>query len=223
VWTEEDDKEIEYGKWNAYDANDCLAEEYKIHPPKVIEDIRPHWSQGVPTILRKRTRISPFFLNGVHYRCREVYETREYHWRRERSLSELKNDSKLLPGTYTSEWSGVYRVFAPSRIIKRSWGQDPTGTLYVGKAGTGKRHWSILRTRIQEVVDKRHHTTINWHLREIEKKFPWDSLAIEWAYTGMGVDYQGEAEAEANLAEGWLLDCYIDSYGQLPPWNQRRA
>jgi len=32
VWTEEDDVEIEYGKWHCYDASDTLAEENKVHP-----------------------------------------------------------------------------------------------------------------------------------------------------------------------------------------------
>jgi hypothetical protein len=53
VWTEEDDKvdeKMQYGRWGRYTAKTTLAEEYKVHPPVIW----PHWSEGVPTKLRRK-------------------------------------------------------------------------------------------------------------------------------------------------------------------------
>src|SRR6266852_4770834 len=80
VWTEEDDEEIEYGKWRFYDAKSCLAEEQKIHPPKTIDDIWPHWDEGVPTNLRKTFYTSSFFKGRVYHRARQCYASLELKW-----------------------------------------------------------------------------------------------------------------------------------------------
>ena len=92
----------------------------------------------------------------------------------------------------------------------------------MGQAGSRGRSWSILRTRIRSIVKGDHHAIGNWRDSNIARqKFPWDSLSVEWAFTGTLVDLKGDSSAEALLAETWLLGCYNDSYGEYPPWNQK--
>jgi hypothetical protein len=101
--------------------------------------------------------------------------------------------------------------------------EDPTGTLYVGLAGSRGRNWSILRTRIQSILKQNHHAIENWRYTDLMyEKYPWGSLAVEWAYTGKRLNYKGETVPEAIMAEGMLLSCYKDSYGELPPLNEKR-
>src|SRR5262249_25507537 len=76
VWTEQDDKDIKYGEWNVYTAKDTRTEEGKVHPPKVVEEIWPHWSEGIPTKLCRRT-LSPSFYNGVHHYAHECHTSLE--------------------------------------------------------------------------------------------------------------------------------------------------
>jgi hypothetical protein len=55
----------------------------------------------------------------------------------------------------------------------------------------------------------------------IQKMFPWQSLAVQWAYMGERTDYKGDSVPAALLGETWLLACYHDSFGEYPPWNQK--
>jgi hypothetical protein len=222
VWTEEDDEEIEYGKWHFYDGQSCLAEEQKIHPPKTIDDIWPHWGEGVPTKLRRTFYTSSFSKNGVYHRARRCYASLELKWHSPRSVSSLRKDTRLLPSSHQSEWSGVYRIFSPDTTIDRFCGNDPTGTLYLGLAGTGEGNWSILRNRIQAIARRDHHATQSWSFSDlVRQKYPWESLAIEWACTGDRQSYKGEMHPVALMAESWLLHCYNDAYGEFPPLNQK--
>jgi hypothetical protein len=67
-----------------------------------------------------------------------------------------------------------------------------------------------------------HHATRCWDYNAvIRTQYPWDSLAIEWAYTGKRKNHKGDSVAAAPLAETWLLSCYIDAYGELPLLNQK--
>jgi hypothetical protein len=220
VWTEEDDEEMDYGKWYEYDAKAALAEEYKVHPPKETEDIWPHWSEGVPTKLRIKVYSPSFFVGDTYHRPREYYETVEVNWNAPHQLSFLARHKQFLPRTYRSDWSGVYRIFSRNTPIDRCCGQDPTGTLYIGLAGSRGRNWSILRTRIGSILTREHHAIRN-SSELSHQKFPWESLLAEWAYTGEKSNYKGEPIAEAVQAEKWLLACYNDSFGEYPPWNQR--
>jgi hypothetical protein len=220
VWTEKDDKEIEYGKWHRYTAKTTIAEEYKIHPPK--EDIWPHWSEGVPTKLRRKLGCPAFVLGAVHYRYPTYYASVDLDWNAPAKLSLLGRNYRLLPRNYRSEWSGIYRIFSPDTTIDRCCGKDPTGTLYLGQAGSRGRSWSTLRTRIMSIVKRGHHAIRNWNYNQPAKqKFPWESLAVEWAFMGKRLDLKGDSSTEALLAEAWLLACYADSYGEYPPWNQK--
>ena len=221
MWTDEDDKvdeEIKYGKWYRYTAKTTLAEEYKVHPPVIW----PHWSEGVPTKLRRKLGSDPFVHGTVHHRYVAYYVSVEFDWNAPVKLSLSENNYRSLPRNYRSELSGVYRIFSPNTTIDRSCGKDPTGTLYLGQAGSRGRSWSILRTRIMSIVKRGHHAISNWSYNKIaQQKFPWDSLAVQWAFTGKILDLKGESSAEALLAETWLLACYNDSYGEYPPWNQK--
>jgi hypothetical protein len=217
-----DEDEAEYGSWE-FTANDILEEERKLFQPKAPEDIWPHWSQGVPTKLR-RTFYSPAFKkNGVQHEGRPSCDTLELKWNRPRALSDLKKNYSLLPSNSSkSQWSGVYRIFLTDIAIDRLCGKDPTGTLYLGLAGTGAKSWSILRNRLMAAAKHDHHATRQWAWNDaITKSFPGASLMVEWAYTGMRPNYQNDPIHEAVMAESWLLSCYRDSFGEFPPLNER--
>ena len=116
----------------------------------------------------------------------------------------------------------VYRIFLPGTAIDRLCGKDPTGTLYLGLAGTGKKSWSILRNRVLCAAKGEHHAIRQWEWNDaIRKTFPQTSMTVEWAYTGMRQNYLGDAIHEAAIAESWLLLCYRDSFGEFPPLNER--
>jgi hypothetical protein len=221
TWTEQNDQEIEYGRWYVHEAKDPLEEESKIRPQRNAQKIWPHWSHGVPKKLRRSAFSPSFRLNGVQHYPRAYFETLELNWNDMRLLSQLENSSYLLPGDYEHQWSGVYRLFSPETTIDRSCGKDPTGTLYLGMAGARGRNWSTLRTRISSIVKGDHHAMQNRN-KLARNRYPWNSLAVEWAYTDRErLSYKGKPFAEAIVAERWLLECYNDSFGELPPWNQR--
>jgi hypothetical protein len=214
---EENDEEIEYGKLYVHNLEDDRE------PPRPLQadDIWPHWSEGVPTKLRKTFWSPAFNLGKVYHHPRYSAETLEFEWRGSHLLSVLRQNYQLLPSSrYSRQWNGVYRIFSPNTTIDRICGRDPTGTLYLGRAGS-KRGWSILRTRIQEIARKSHHATSGWSYSELlRKKFPWESLALEWAYTETRLNYRGDTIPGSKVAEGWLLSCYNDSFGEYPPMNQ---
>jgi hypothetical protein len=77
VWTEENDLEIEYGKWQLFDAKTCLAEEHRMRPLEANDDIWPHWSEGRPTFLRRNFYSDSFYNGRVYHRPRECYASLE--------------------------------------------------------------------------------------------------------------------------------------------------
>jgi hypothetical protein len=220
---ENDDDEFEYGKLYVHTPSTNFDEDESLLPLKGDGEIWPHWSEGVPNKLRRKLGSPPFTLGGVQHNYREYFESLEFNWSGRHKLSFLKDQYSYLPsGRDDSEWSGVYRIFLPDTTIDRFCGKDSTGTLYLGRAGGVGRNWSILRTRIMAIANREHHATRSWDNNEvIRKTYPWDSLAIEWAYTGRRIDYNGDTVATAPLAETLLLICYNDSYGELPPLNQK--
>jgi hypothetical protein len=136
-------------------------------------------------------------------------------------IAAAKKNPLLPSNKYSDQWSGVYRIFVPNKIIDRFCGKDGTGTLYIGKSGTGRLSWSTLRTRIKEIAGGKHHATRGWSSKVIQQKYPWEALATEWAYTEMRTNYKGEKIPAASLAETWLLRSYNDSFGEYPPLNQK--
>jgi hypothetical protein len=222
VWTENDDEEVEYGRWHHYEAKDTLVEEDKVHPIEKQEDIWPDWREGRPTTFRRTGLCDRFSLDGVYHEARFVQQSLELRWNGPHMLSVLRGNSRLLPQNYDSEWSGVYRIFSPNTIIDRCCGKDPTGTLYVRLAGASDRKWSILRGRIAAIVNGSHQAIEGWGSCNLsQRRFPWNSLAAEWAYTGTRLSPYGKSIPEAKMAEGFLLSSYRDSYGEYPPWNLR--
>ncbi|HKV55630.1 MAG TPA: hypothetical protein VJN94_13430 [Candidatus Binataceae bacterium] len=181
-------------------------------------EIWPHWAQGIPTKLRIKV-YSPFFVSGrVTHKATERCISLNLEWNQPCDVSAIKKHS--LPGNYKDEWRGVYRIFVPNKAIPRCCGEDPTGTLYIGRAGS-ERGWSILRTRVGVIAQRDHHTIRNAN-EVIRRIYPWNSLAVQWAYTvGKQFNYKGELIPEAPMAESWLLACYRDSYGELPLWNEK--
>jgi hypothetical protein len=221
---DDDGEQFEYGRVYVHTPTSNFDEESKLLPLKGDGEIWPHWNDGVPTKFRRKLGSPAFTLKGVQHHYREYFESMELEWNSSRKLSFLRKHYGYLPsGKYESQWSGVYRLFLPDTTIDRFCGKDPTGTLYLGRAGGVGRNWSILRTRIMAIAKREHHATRSWDYNEvIRNKYPWDSLAIEWAFTGKRTDYKGDAFASAPLAETWLLISYNDSYGELPPLNQKR-
>lgn len=214
----EHDGEFEYGKIYSFD----LEDENNRATSTDLPDIWPNWCNGVPTKLR-RTLWSPSFFEGnTHHRNRPYQETVELKWTAENMLAALRENSNVLPSNRrSSEWDGVYRIFSPGVRIERLCGSDPTGTLYLGRAGS-ERGWSILRTRILQIIRKEHHAIQRWHFNNfVKQRFPWNSLAIQWAYTQKRQNYKGETISGSRMAESFLLDCYNDSYGEYPPLNQQ--
>jgi hypothetical protein len=207
--------------WAPKSTTTMIAEGNKVHPPKEEEEIWPHWSQGVPTRFRRRITRPAFSKDDVYYQEAQHYVSLTLSWNEPCSLSYLRRDKLFLPGTHSKAWSGVYRLFAQDTTIDRSCGKDPTGTLYLGLAGSG-RGWSILRNRVSSIVNRDHHAFNHWHVSElVQQRFPLDCLAVRWAFTGKIVDHKGDSVPEAIRAEGFLLNSYNDSYGEYPPWNQR--
>jgi hypothetical protein len=96
-------------------------------------------------------------LPSIKTGYREYFASLELRWNAAYPLSYLAKKTRLPPSTNASEWSGVYRIFSQETVIDRSCGKDPTGTLYVGMAGSGARSWSILRDRIKKIIYREHH------------------------------------------------------------------
>lgn len=218
MWTEENDKEPKYGKLYTFTYKTTLYEDRKVRP-LLNETIWPHWSEGVPTKLRRRVFDKRFDNGKVQHKPRDRYVTIEFNWNAAQALSTLKNNYHLLPGNYENEWRGVYRIFLTEICIDRLGGKDPTGTLYIGRAGS-KRGWSTLRYRVMKAANLEHHAI---DFRDaFRSKFSHNSLAVEWAYTsGRQSNHKGEPIAEAVMAENWLLWCYSEAFGEYPPWNER--
>lgn len=222
IWTDQDDAEIGYCEEVSQDASSFLAEVKKLYPAHQAGEIWPHWSEGVPTKFRRVVFGDWFSSGAAQHRPTTFPLTLDLEWIGPYSLAQLKDEPRYLPGDYTSQWSGVYRIFARNSGIARCCGTDLTGTLYVGCAASRGRNWSILRTRIQAILSGRHHAMEKWGFSDVlRQKFPRELLAIEWAYTGSRVDYTGKSVPDVLLAEGWLLSSYNDSYGEYPPWNQK--
>jgi hypothetical protein len=183
----------------------------------MAEEIWPDWSDGPPTRFHSAVDTDP--ETGIVHD-----ETLLLRWQDAHLISSLRpKENPLLPSNkYSTQWSGVYRIFVPNTPIDRCCGKDWTGTLYIGKAGTGKMSWSILRTRIRDIVERKHHAIRGWSSSNIfRQKYPWEAPAIEWAYTTVRTDYKGDIIQTAGLAETWLLRSYNDTFGEMPPLNQR--
>jgi hypothetical protein len=158
--------------------------------------------------------------NVRHYPI-QYYESIEFKWNGQYTTPVLRNYHGFLPGDCTEQWSGVYRIFVPEVSINRCCGTDPTGTVYIGRAGNGLKNWSNLRTRIKSIATQEHHAIKN-RGRAQRDKYPWDSLSVQWAYTNdKRVNRVGKIWAESVIGEGWLLWCYKDSFGELPPLNEK--
>jgi hypothetical protein len=150
----------------------------------MAEEIWPDWSDGIPT--RFRSVIDSDRSTGAEY-----YETLLLGQHTSAFIATSKKESSFAFQQILGSVSGVYRIFFPNKIIDRFCGKDGTGTLYIGKAGTGAMSWSTLQTRIKAIAGGKHHATRNWSSNVIQQKYPWEDLAIEWAYTGMRTNITG--------------------------------
>lgn len=222
MWTESNDIEAEYGAWE-FTLAGALEEERKLNPPQLPPDVWQHWGDGVPSLLRRSGWCEGFTKNGVIHRSRPCTYKIELEWRKPRNLSSLADNKGHLPGLCTSEWCGVYRVFVEGQSIDRLLGKDPTGTLYLGLAGSGERSASIMRTRLMGLATRRNHQVADrWiYNKGLAARFPWKTLMIEWAFTPPWMNERGEERSGAPPAEGNLLSCYRDAFGEYPPFNEK--
>jgi hypothetical protein len=221
VWTEENDQELQLGKWHSYTAKTTKVEDSHIRPLGELE-IWPDWSEGVPTLLRPESYSPAFNLNGVFHRSRFYYPTIRFSWNAPYRLADVDRDRTLLPSDFQREWSGIYRLFLADKAVNRCGGIDPTGTLYIGCANaTSKKNWSTLRTRIGALVSGNHHVASKGGLSRTLQGTAWSDLTVSWTFTGTTTDHQGRAVSEAVYAERWLLWCYRDSFGEYPPLNDK--
>jgi hypothetical protein len=187
-----------------------------------LEEIWPHCHDGVPTKFHRRVLGEAFYKGDNHHKEVIYYVPLELTWNAPRSLSAVDKNKHFLPSTNTSEWSGVYRIFCATASIERCCGRDENGTLYIGMAGAGKKKLSILRDRIKAIARGNHQAFNLWHVNKmVRQKFPWDILAVQWAFTRDRTNHKGEQVQAAIIAEGFLLGTYNDSYREYPPWNQR--
>lgn len=222
IWTDQDDADLGYGQEAFQDANAFLAEIKKLYPLKQAGEIWPNWTERVPNKFHFRVSGDPFLAGNVRHRSNPYWIRLDLEWIGPYSLGQLRDDPRYLPGNYSSEWSGVYRIFARSRSIDRCCGKDPTGTLYIGCAASRGRNWSILRTRIQSILREDHHAMQKWRWNDsLHKSFPKESLFIEWAYTGTRIDHTGKTVQNVSLSENLLLSAYSETYGEYPPWNEK--
>lgn len=211
-----DEDYFEYGKLYEH----SLGEARQPVPARA-EDIWPNWTDGLPTKLRRTYWLDTHSVGRVRYDARSVQETIDFEWSKAHALHKLDSRYGPLPGKYSSQWKGVYRIFLPNKSIGRLCADDPTGTLYIGKAGSS-RGWSILRSRVQAAISRRHHATSWWSYQGVLRdKHPWETLAIQWAYVADRIDHRGEMAKVAGNAESMLLRCYHDTFGELPPLNEK--
>lgn len=218
---EGDDQEFEYGREYVHTADAALEEARKLLNPPGENDVWPGWIDGAPTVLRRTVWSPQFQLETVLHKNRQVQVTVQFTWRKASLLSELRENYDLLPSArYSSQWYGVYRVFVPGASIGRFCGTDPSGTIYIGRAGS-QRGWSILRSRLMQLAKREHHVTQMWDDHEARhQRYPWSSLAVDWAYIEHWSDHKGDKIIGAKRAERWLLDSYNDRFGEYPPMNQ---
>jgi hypothetical protein len=222
MWTEAHEKDLAYGEWHNCTPQE-LAVENRLYPAERGEEIEPRWSEGVPSRMRRLCGSPDFFKDGVYHRYRPYYRSVDLCWGGVYFLSWLKANKAYLPSAkYSRQWSGVYRLSVEGMTIPRCCGSDTTGTLYVGRGGTGRRNSSILQNRVKALVDGKHEALNNWRCIDlVRKKYPWESLAVQWAFTGRSLNYKAEDVAEAEFAESFLLGSYNEAFGELPPWNLR--
>jgi hypothetical protein len=86
---EHDTDEAEYGAWE-FTAEDALNDERKLFPRKRPEDIWPHWSEGVPTTLRRTWETPPFSKNGVRHKPNLFTERVDLCWRHPRAFFRIE-------------------------------------------------------------------------------------------------------------------------------------
>jgi hypothetical protein len=172
--------------------------------------VRPQWIEGRP----REFRVTFWIRKGPFARTNHT-ETFKLHWQPRVALDSLDRASNLY------HQSGVYRLFLPGTEIGRLGGKDSTGTLYIGKAGTGSLLVSTVRTRLSRLLNNGTHRARD-RLKFINQHFPEASLYVEWAYTGSRMNIEtGEDEAAATVVENLLLNSYLHAFGELPPLNWR--
>jgi hypothetical protein len=117
---------------------------------------------------------------------------------------------------------GVYRLFAVMNeggfsnpvTFNRVCGQDDTGTLYIGKAGSLSDRLNQLRRSL--LRRERSHGVAEM-LRCIRPNIPTQRLAVALLFTGRSFTGRSFTSVERTL-----IDAYINTFGDAPPLNYRR-
>ena len=106
-------------------------------------------------------------------------------------------------------YQGVYRLFGLAEegdatkpaTLNRACGQDPTGTLYIGKSGT-------INVRLNQMRKSRHNAIDRLRCAHL-LNFPIEKLAVGFLFTGRSI----------GLIESYLVQAYMNSFGDSPPLN----
>lgn len=140
--------------------------------------------------------------------------------------SELSWETHSIISGYFSERNhgggGVYRLIALASesdltrpaILNRICGQDTTGTLYIGEAGSLSIRLNRLRrsARLGSLRREESHGAINM-LRKIPVlNYPPNKLAVALCFVGTQT---------RKLVEEHLIYAYINSLGEMPPLNYK--
>jgi hypothetical protein len=92
---EQVEDEIEYGKWMEYTADEAVAQARKEVPQ--LQNIWPHWNNGVPKKLRRYVTSPSFYKGKVHHKSHSYFITLELQWCGSKLLAELQARPSLLP------------------------------------------------------------------------------------------------------------------------------
>ena len=128
----------------------------------------------------------------------------------------------ITSGSFSEKYhgrGGVYRLIALApagdsigpAILNRVCGQDATGTLYIGEAGTLSARLNQVRRSFRR---ERSHGAINM-LRKIPVlNYPPNRLAVALCFT---------SAQSRKLVEEHLIYAYINSFGEMPPLNYKSS
>jgi hypothetical protein len=68
---------------------------------------------------------------------------------------------------------------------------------------------TILRTRLMQVAKREHHATRAWsYSKPVREKYPWEHLAVSWAYTARGLNYRGDSVPGGKVLAMLNSECF---------------
>jgi hypothetical protein len=93
--------------------------------------------------------------------------------------------------------------------LNRVCGQDISGTLYIGEAGSLNNRLNQLRRTLLRKENSHNAASVLKHMHVLKSKFSPNKLAVAVMFTGRSTRY----------VENNLLEAYMNSFGDTPPLN----